>query len=225
MKKSFLALGKLFIGLFLYAIGIVLTINANLGLSPWDVLHQGISKFTSLTMGQVSIILGLIFVIIDWILGEKLGIGTISNMLFIGLFMDLLMLNNLIPIFHSLVPRLIMLFIGIVIIGVASYFYISAGLGSGPRDGLMIALTKRTKKSVRFIRNCIESTVLIIGYAIGGTIGVGTLIMVVSGGYFIQLAFKTFKLDIKKVEHRFIDDNIKDIRELLLNKKKGSSVT
>ncbi len=225
MKKSLLTLSRLFIGLFLYAVGIVLTINANLGLSPWDVFHRGFSNQIGITMGQASIIVGLLFVILDWILGEKVGIGTICNMLFIGMFMDLLMLNNLIPVFRNLIGKVVMMLLGMFVIGIASYFYISAGLGSGPRDGLMIALTKKTKKSVRFIRNSIELTVLIIGYILGGTVGVGTLIMVIGGGYFVQFAFKLFKFDVSKIQHKFIDDYIKFLRVLLSNKNQDSNIS
>jgi len=224
MKKSLLTLVRLFIGLFLYAVGIVFTINANLGLSPWDVFHQGVSKLTGITMGQASIMAGLMIVILDWVLGERVGLGTILNMLFIGIFMDLLMLNHLVPIFHNIILKVIMMFLGMFIIGIASYFYIGAGLGSGPRDGLMVSLTKKTKKSVRFIRNCIELIVLIIGYFLGGTIGFGTLIMVIGGGYFVQFAFKIFKFDVRKVEHRFIDDYVKIIKDRFLNKKNDSSI-
>ena len=224
MKKSFLALTRLFIGLFLYAVGIVFTINANLGLSPWDVFHQGISKLTGITMGQASIIAGLMIVIVDWVLGERVGLATICNMLFIGIFMDLLMLNQLVPIFNNIIARVMMMLRGMFIIGIASYFYIGAGLGSGPRDGLMVSLTKKTGKSVRFVRNSIEFVVLVVGYFLGGTVGFGTLIMVIGGGYFVQFAFKIFKFDVRKVEHKFIDDYVKFIKDRLTDKKKDSSV-
>jgi len=214
MKQFFLMLVRLFIGLFLYAVGIVLTINANLGLSPWDVFHQGISKLTGITMGQASIIVGLFIVILDWVLGEKVGIGTICNMLFIGIFMDLLMINHMVPIFDTIIARVIMMILGMFVIGIASYFYISAGLGSGPRDGLMVSLTKKTTKSVRFIRNCIEFVVLVVGFFLGGNVGFGTLIMVVGGGYFVQLSFKIFKFDVRKVEHKFINNYVKLIKEM-----------
>ena len=225
MKKSLLTLVRLFMGLFLYAVGIVFTINASLGLSPWDVFHQGVSKLTDITMGQASIIVGLMIVILDWVLGEKVGLGTIFNMLFIGIFMDILMLNHLVPIFNNIIARAIMMFLGMFIIGIASYFYISAGLGSGPRDGLMVSLTKKTGKSVRFIRNFIEFTVLVVGYFLGGTVGFGTLIMVIGGGYFVQFAFKIFKFDVRKVQHRFIDDYVKIIKNKLAYKKKDSSIS
>lgn len=225
MKQFILTLGRLFTGLFLYAVGIVFTINANLGLSPWDIFHQGVSKLSGITMGQASIVVGLVIVVIDWTLGEKVGIGTISNMLFIGIFMDILMLNHLIPVFQNIIARLIMIFLGMFIIGIASFFYIGAGLGSGPRDGLMVALTKRTKKSVRFIRNCIEATALIIGYFLGGSLGIGTLIMVFGGGYFVQFAFKIFKFDVRKVEHKFIDDYVRIIKESLSRKKEDTNIS
>ena len=224
MKRNLLTLARLFIGLFLYGAGIVFTINANLGLAPWEVFHQGVSRLTGITMGQASIIVGLLIVILDWALGEKVGLATIFNMLFIGIFIDLLMLNNLVPVFQNIIARAIMMFLGMFIIGIATYFYISAGLGSGPRDGLMISLTKKTKKSVRFTRNCIEFTVLVIGYFLGGTVGFGTLIMVIGGGYFVQFAFKIFKFDVKKVEHKFLDDYVKIIKERLSDKKKDSNL-
>jgi uncharacterized protein len=215
MKKLGFRILKLFLGLFLYAVGIVMTINANLGLSPWDVFHQGLSKNIGITMGQASISMGIIIVIINCILGERIGWGTLSNMLFIGMFMDILMLNNLIPIFDNVILRIIMMLLGMFIIGTASFLYISVGLGSGPRDGLMIALTKRTGKSVRFIRNCIEITVLVAGIALGGKIGIGTPIMAFMIGPAVQFAFKVYKFQVSKVKHRFIDEDIKYVKELM----------
>ncbi|KGK89686.1 membrane protein [Desulfosporosinus sp. HMP52] len=210
---------RLFLGLFLFAVGIVLTINANLGLAPWDVFHQGIVHLTGITMGQASIGVGIILVIINAALGERVGWGSLGNMLFIGLFMDLIMLNYLIPIANDLVSGLIMMFLGMFIVGVASYFYIGAGLGSGPRDGLMIALTKKTNRSVRFVRNSIEISALIVGYLLGGFVGVGTLIMSVVLGYIIQFIFKLFRFNVKQVQHRFIDDDVRFLRQKLLKTK------
>lgn len=209
MKKVLVRLLKLFIGLFLYAAGIVLTVNANLGLAPWEIFHQGLSKMVGITMGQASIYVGFVLVVLDAVLGERLGWGTVCNMIFIGWFMDILMLNNIIPIFNGLVLRVLMMFAGMFVIGIASYFYISAGLGSGPRDGLMVALTKKTNKSVRFLRNSIEITALILGYFMGGFVGIGTFIMALTIGYFIQFSFKLFRFDVKAVKHRFIDDDIR----------------
>lgn len=219
VKQILSKLVRLFIGLFLYAVGIVLTINANLGLAPWDVFHQGMTKLINLTMGEASIVVGIILVIFNAVLGERLGWGTLCNMLFIGLFMDLLMLNHVIPIVHGILLGVAMMLLGMVVIGVASYFYISAQLGSGPRDGLMIALTKKTGKSVRFIRNAIELSALMIGYLLGGFVGIGTLIMAIVLGYIIQFTFKVFKFDVRRIRHRFIDQDFKALREKLAKRK------
>ena len=102
--------------------------------------------------------------------------------------------------------------------GVASYLYISSGMGAGPRDGLMVALVKKTNKSVRFVRNSIEISVLTVGYVLGGFAGIGTLIISLGMGYFVQLAFKIFKFDVKKVKHRLIVDDIKSLKRKLLRK-------
>lgn len=224
MNEIIKRVAKLFLGLFLYALGIVMTINANLGLAPWEVFHQGLSKNIGITMGQASIYVGIAFVILDSLLGERLGWGTLSNMIFIGVFLDILMLNHLIPVFQSLVPRFIMMLLGLFTIGIASYFYISAGLGSGPRDGLMVALTKRTTKSVRFLRNCIELSVLAIGYFLGGSVGIGTVIMALSAGYFVQFAFKLFRFNVKEIKHRFIDDDLRYLYDSFFPKKEDKEI-
>lgn len=217
MKQMMHRIIRLFIGVFLYAVGIVLTINANLGLAPWDVFHQGLTHLISITMGQASIAVGIILVIFNSVLGERLGWGTLCNMLFIGLFIDLIMLNHLIPICKGVIPGTIMMVLGMAFIGVASYFYIGAGLGSGPRDGLMIAITKKTSKSVRFVRNGIELTALVVGYILGGYAGVGTLIMAVTLGYIIQFVFKILRFDVSSIKHRFIDEDVKNLKEKLVN--------
>jgi uncharacterized membrane protein YczE len=216
LKHILLRGGRLFLGLFLYAVGIVMTINANLGLGPWDVFHQGLSMTIGITMGQASIAMGIIIVITNYFVGEKLGWGTLSNMLFIGLFMDILMLNSLIPIYENTILQVIMMLGGMFVIGLASYFYIGAGLGSGPRDGLMVLLTKKTRKSVRFTRNCIEITVLAAGYFLGGFVGVGTIIIAIGIGYFVQFVFKLFKFDVQTVKHRYVEDDIRFIKELFV---------
>lgn len=216
LKHALLRGGRLFVGLFLYAVGIVMTINANLGLGPWDVFHQGLSMTIGITMGQASIAMGIIIVIINYFVGEKLGWGTLCNMLFIGIFMDMLMIYNLIPIYQNTILQVIMMLGGMFVIGLASYFYIGAGLGSGPRDGLMVLLTKKTGKSVRFIRNCIEITVFVAGYFLGGFVGVGTIIIALGIGYFVQFVFKLFRFDVKAVKHRYVEDDISYIKELLI---------
>lgn len=213
MTKILMRIIRLIIALFLYGMGIVMTINADLGLAPWDAFHQGLSKSLNITMGQAGIWVGIVVVVLNYILGEKIGWGTIANMILIGIFIDVLMLNNLVPIFHNVILKVMMMIIGMLVIGLGSFLYLREGIGSGPRDGLMVALTKKTGKSVRLIRNSIESTVLIVGFFLGGSIGIGTVIMALSIGHAIQFVFKILKFDVSKVEHRFIDQDIKLLKE------------
>ncbi|AFS77837.1 hypothetical protein DUF161 [Gottschalkia acidurici 9a] len=216
IRKTFLNFIKLFIGLFLCALGIVMTINANLGLAPWDVFHKGISNILGTTIGQSNIIIGVFIVILDSLLGEKIGWGTLCNMFFVGIFMDFITSTSLISVMDTFTQGVIMILVGMFISGVASYLYISSGMGAGPRDGLMVALVKKTNKSVRFVRNSIEISVLTVGYVLGGFAGIGTLIISLGMGYFVQLAFKIFKFDVKKVKHRLIVDDIKALKRKLL---------
>lgn len=196
------------IGYFLYALGIVMTINAQQGLGPWGVFHQGLSSQLNITFGIAVIIVGAVIVILDFILGERIGWGTIGNVIFIGTFIDLITDIKLVPVFENIFLSYLMMFIGMFTISLAAYFYLSARLGAGPRDGLMIALTKLANKPVGLIRSTIEVTALIIGYFLGGSVGWGTLIMSFGLGFFIQISFKMFNFDVKKVEHKYIDQDL-----------------
>ncbi len=207
MKDILLKFSRLMIGLFLYALGIVMTINAQQGLGPWGVFHQGLSSQLNITFGTAVNIVGAVIVIMDFILGERIGWGTIANVIFIGMFIDLLTNSNLIPVFNSTFLSFLMMFVGMFTISLAAYFYLSAKIGAGPRDGLMIALTKRANKPVGFVRGSIEVTVLVVGYFLGGSVGWGTLIMPLALGFFFQTTFRMFKFDVKKVEHKYIDQN------------------
>lgn len=207
MKNSIGKLARLMIGYFLYGLGIVLTVNANQGLSPWSVFHQGLANQLHITMGVATQVVGLVILVLDFIFGERLGWGTIGNVVFIGTFIDLIMLNNWIPIPESIVVSYGMMLVGLVVMALATYSYLSAQLGAGPRDGLMIAMTKRINLSVGWIRNMIEAVVLIAGYFMGGSVGLGTLVMAILFGRFIQLTFKLFKFDVRQVKHRYIDQD------------------
>jgi len=216
VKNILFKIPRLMIGYFLYALGIVMTINAQQGLDPWGVFHQGLSSQLNITFGTVVQIVGAVIVLLDFILGEKIGWGTIGNVIFIGMFIDLISKNNLVPVFENTYLSYLMIFIGMFSISLAAYFYISAKLGAGARDGLMIALTKRTKKPVGLVRGLIEVTALTIGYFLGGPVGWGTLIMSLLIGFFFQITFKMFKFDVNNIKHRYIDQDFK----LLIQKLK-----
>lgn len=166
-------------GLVLFGVGIALMVRADLGLAPWDVLHQGITDHVDLTIGQVTILTGAV-VLLLWVpLRERPGIGTVANVLVIGLVEDLAL--ELMDPVEALAPRIGLLLLGVYLFGPGSGFYIGAGLGPGPRDGLMTGLARRGI-SVRVARTGIELAVLAIGFALGGTLGVGTVLFAATIG-------------------------------------------
>lgn len=167
-------LPRLGVGLVLFGIGIALLVIADLGLAPWEVLHQGISKNTGIPIGTVGIITGLL-VLLLWIpLGERVGIGTIANVVMIGLVIDATLW--LAPdAIEAAWQRWALLLAGILIIAVGSGLYIGSGLGPGPRDGVMTGLGRKGVP-IGLARALIEVTVLVVGWFLGGTVGVGTVV-------------------------------------------------
>jgi uncharacterized membrane protein YczE len=170
---------QLYLGLVLYGFSTSLLVLSGLGLAPWDVLHQGLAKHSNLAIGTWSIIVGL-FVLLLWIpLRERPGIGTVSNVVFIGGTMDVVLAHLSPP--HELALRIVCLAVGVFLNGVATGAYIGAGLGPGPRDGLMTGLARRGH-SIRVVRTSLEVGVVVIGWLLGGTVGVGTVLYAVSIG-------------------------------------------
>lgn len=205
---------KLYIGLFMCALGCIMILKADLGLSPWDVLHQGISKTTGITIGQASIGLGITIVLLDIFLGQPIGIGTVLNFLSIGLFMDLILYLDFIPVKESYLYRGVLLMVGIFFYAYGTFFYMIQGMGCGPRDGFMQIITKKTKYSVGIIKNIIELSALGSGWLLGGKVGVGTVITAISMGIFLQIFFKVYKMDIKTLKHRNIKEEIQHLKEV-----------
>jgi len=183
-------LPSLFVGLFFFALGIVMTLYADLGMAPWSVLQVGLTKYTPLTFGQVSQVVGLAVLILGWLLGFPPGFGTVMNMYFVGYFMDVIMAWGLVPMPRSLPGQLALLMGGIMVLGAASFMYLNPRLGAGPRDGLMMGLVQRLDRPVYQVRGAIEVTVLVLGYLLGGPVGIGTLITAFTTGYAVQLAFR-----------------------------------
>lgn len=178
-------LPQLIFGLMLYGWSMSLMIEAGLGLDPWDVFHQGLTHYLPMTFGQITILVGAA-VLVLWIpLKQWPGIGTILNVLLIGIAVDqgLALLHQ--P--DSLVLRAVMLVSGVVLNGLAGALYIGAHLGPGPRDGLFLGLVRRTGYSIRLMRTSVEVTVLVIGWLLGGTIGVGTVLYALAIGPLVQL--------------------------------------
>ena len=196
---------KLLLGLFLYALGIVVSMKANLGFAPWEVFHYGLGKTIDLTIGTVSILVGLIICLCAVWMGEKIGLGTILNMILIGVFMDLLLMLSFIPEVNGLFMGIIMMITGLFIISFGSYFYIASGFGAGPRDSLMVALQRKTGLPVGLCRGFLEGTVVLIGWLLGGPVGLGTVLAAFGIGFCIQTVFVIMKFDATSVKHETLN--------------------
>lgn len=181
---------QLLIGLFLYGIGISMIIRAALGSAPWDVLSQGIEMHVPLSFGVITILLSIV-VLLLWIpLRQKYGVGTILNALLVGPSADVGLW--LIPADLELWLRIVLLPAGVVLIGMATGLYIGAHFGPGPRDGLMTGLHKRTGQPIWIVRTVLEVTVVAIGWALGGVVGVGTVLFALAIGPLCQFFMRIF---------------------------------
>lgn len=211
---------KLFFGLGLGAFGVAFTINANFGLSPWDVFAQGVAiKATELAgreimLGTIIQLVGVVVLLAVILLKETIGFGTICDILVFGQFLNMYMKAGVVPTPESTPMRLIFLFVGFFIWSFGIYVYMSAGLGAGPRDSLMAALARRNIP-VSLAKNSIEAVVLAIGFLCGGKVGLGTVVAVFIMGYFIKFIFGIFKFDITTVENDSIIDTIRNIKKAL----------
>lgn len=179
-------------GLVLYGFAMALLVRANLGLDPWDVLHQGLAPRLGLSFGMTVNLLGAIILLLWWPLRQRPGIGTICNIAVIGTAVDLSLM--ILPVPGTLAMRAAWLVAGIGLTGIAGGAYIGAGLGPGPRDGLMTGLCRRTGWSIKRVRTGIEIAVLAIGWLLGGTVGAGTVLYAVSIGWIVHHALPYFTI-------------------------------
>jgi uncharacterized membrane protein YczE len=176
---------QLCVGLITFAFGEALIVQARLGVMSWDVLHQGLTKHFGLSIGQWSIIVGAL-VLLLWIpMREKPGLGTLSNVIVIGPCLDVFL--GWVPAPTSLGWRVGMLSVGILINGIATAAYIGARLGPGPRDGLMTGLVRLTRRPVGWIRTVIEVSVVVVGFLLGGNLGAGTVLFVLTIGPIVHV--------------------------------------
>jgi len=200
--KSFVPrMVRLLLGLLLYALGIVLTLNARIGYGPWEVFHVGLSETLGMSIGVASIVTGIAIALLALIIGEKLGLGTILNMVLIGVFLDAILALAFIPVATMFWPGVLMMVAGLFVIALGSYFYIGSGFGAGPRDSLMVALTRKTQLPVGVIRGGIELTAVLVGWRLGGMVGLGTVLAAVLIGFCVQLTFRLLRFDPTAVKH------------------------
>lgn len=192
MGMMYRRLFQLVWGQSLYGFAMALMLRANLGLDPWDVLHQGLAPRMGLSFGMTVNVIGLL-VLLLWIpLRQRPGIGTVCNILLIGTVVDLTL--PFIPAPEGYAARFAMLGVGIILNGIAGGAYIGAGLGPGPRDGLMTGLCRRTGWQVKYVRTAIELSVLVVGWLLGGTLGIGTLLYAITIGWVVHHALPWFMI-------------------------------
>lgn len=180
---------QLLIGLVAFGYSEALMVRARLGLGPWDVLHQGLARHTGLAIGTWVIIVGAAVLLLWWPLRQRPGIGTLCNVVIVGLALNVSL--DLMPDPRSLGLRWAYLVGGTVLNGIATGAYIGAALGPGPRDGLMVGLANRGH-SIRVVRTIIEVSVLVIGWALGGTVGIGTVLFALSIGPIAHVTIPLF---------------------------------
>lgn len=178
-------------GLFLCAVGIVGLLESELGLSPWDVLHQGLAEHTPLSYGTANIVVGLVVLAVSWRMGARIGVGTIANAVLIGLFIEVLVRVPAMEALseEGLAVRSVVLVVGIAVVAIGSAFYLGAAFGAGPRDSLMLVLTIRSRRRIGVVRTLLESSVVVVGALLGGTIGIGTVAFALLIGPSLEASF------------------------------------
>lgn len=181
------------LGLFLFGLGLAFMVVADLGLAPWEVLHQGISRRTGIPIGTVGILTGLVVLLAWFPIGERFGVGTLANVIFIGIVIDVtlwLLPDEL----SGPAQRWTAMLVGLVLVAIGSGYYIGVHLGPGPRDGLMTGLSRRTGRPIGLVRAVIELGILGVGWLLGGTVGAGTVAFAFGIGPLVHLFLSRLSL-------------------------------
>jgi uncharacterized membrane protein YczE len=191
------------LGLFIFSIGVYLTIQANIGLAPWDCLSMGVSAKVGYSYGIVHTAISIIILIIDILLKEKIGYGTILDALLVGNYVDWIGYLKLVPVSDNVAVSCAMVIIGLLIMGYGQYFYMAAAQGCGPRDSLLIALGKRFPRTpIGVVQTFMVGIALLIGWLLGGPVGIGTIISVFGMGSALQLVCKIMHFEPRDVVHK-----------------------
>lgn len=200
--------------MFLYGLGVYLSIQANIGLAPWEAFHSGCAGATGISFGNIVLLSGLVILAIDILLKEKIGFGTLINIILIGKVVDFLNYLHIMPKAQNFFAGVGVLLVGQFLLSFATYLYISAGLGSGPRDSLMVALSKKLPNvPIGAIRGLLEGTVLFIGWLLGAKVGLGTVIAVLGISLIMQFTFRILHFQVREVRHESIADTLHYMRK------------
>jgi len=211
MKITAVRVLRVTLGLFLYALSIVLSINSNLGMAPWELFHSGIAQKTGFSLGQVTVFFSFVIVAIDFfLLQQKIGLGTLLNMVGVGTMVDVINKTGIIPVQVGMsLFSFIQHFLCMVCVSFAIYFYVGAGYGAGPRDGLFIGISKKFNISTKVAKTVTEIFAFAIGALLGAHFGIGTAIFAFLSGPILQQINKILKFDLNSVKHEYFDDLIR----------------
>ena len=198
VRRTALATG----GLFVFAIGNYLTVQANVGQAPWNVFQLGLTNYLPMTYGQVSILVAFIVVAIDLLIREPIGLGTILDALLVGIFHDMFDAINLVPTIHNPILGVPVMLAGMVILAYSQYLYMSARFGCGPRDALLVGLGKRLRRMpIGLVSILLTAAVTCVGFLMGGSVGIGTVLFLLCNGAVMQLVFNLIHFEPRNLTH------------------------
>lgn len=187
-------------GLFVFAIGVALEMQSNIGMAPWETLAVGVSKHLPFSFGTVHVSISLAIVLLDLLMKEKIGWGTVLDALLVGNFADLILKTGLIPLQSHVWSGVLLLVAGMILMAIGQYFYMGAGLGFGPRDTMMVGLGKRfTKIPIGVVQTVILVAVFTVGWLLGAPVGIGTLIAVFGIGTVMQAVFQVLRFEPRNI--------------------------
>ena len=202
------------LGMVVSAVGIVMMLQANIGLEPWSVLQQGMAQTFGITYGTASIIVGAAAIGVAILFGEGFGLGTILNITLCAIFIDYMLAQGWIPLMENLFSGILMLVGGLELLAIGTWLYMKAALGSGPRDSLMVALARKTGRSVGICRATVEIAVIVAGWLLGGQVGIGTVISAVGLGSLFNLNFKLLHFHASELRQESILETLRSLCRL-----------
>ena len=206
-----LAVLPLYFFIAVSSFGIAMMLQANVGLEPWSVLQQGMAQRTGMTYGTASAIAGAAAILTAVVLGESFGFGTIINIAGCAVMIDAIQAAHIIPQMHGLFSGIAMLVGGLELLALGTWLYMKSALGSGPRDALMVALARKFSRSAGACRAVVDVLVTVIGFAIGGPLGIGTVISAVGLGPLINLNFAAVRFRPAEVHQENVAETIQRI--------------
>ena len=213
-KKVFVEWGKIVLGLLVFAFGVHLTIYANIGLAPWDCLGMGVAKHTPFNYGISMTLIAVMVLMIDILLKERIGFGTIIDALLTGNFVQMFNYINPFPENKNTLLGIVIMLVGFVFMALGMWIYMSAQQCCGPRDSLLVGIGKRMPRvSIGIVEVILWAVVLLIGYLLGGPVGIGTLISTFGAGLVMQLVYSIIKFEPRKLKHRDVFTVIKELKK------------